>query len=137
MNGSLYEIETFGFVIILGDLGTSEIKITDNTILVVQGCDVPKNYKLLEQRMKPSHTADQFMDFTKRLLVLAYYQKTIAYKLFNSEPYLNQLLLTFFNPLGYNVDYLNKLRTGEEMLEEFYKNYKIKRFSQKDDNILI
>ena len=137
VNGSLYEIETFGFVIILGDLGTSDIKITDNTILVGQGCDVPKNYKLLEQRMKPSYTADQFMDFTKRLLVLADYQKTMAYKLFNSKPYLNQLVSTFVNPLGYNVDYLNKLKTGEEILEEFYKNYKIERFNQKDDNILI
>lgn len=39
--------------------------------------------------------------------------------------------------MGYNVDYLNKLRIGEEILEEFYKNYKIERFSQNDDNILI
>ena len=44
---------------------------------------------------------------------------------------------TFVNSLGYNIDYLKKLRTGEEILEEFYKDYKIVRFSQKDDNILI
>jgi hypothetical protein len=136
VNKKFYKIKTFGFVIILGDLGTSIVKIKEDVYIIGQIWDIKNNYKLIKQRLKPEHTNIDFIEWNKDLLNLNEYKKKIAYKIFSEEPYsLNPM--TGWHLIGKDIKYLNNLKKTTELLEYYYEKYGIKKYTENKNNILI
>jgi hypothetical protein len=122
INDKFYEIETFGFVIILGDLGTCDIIIRDDVILVGQGSNIKSNYKLLEQRIK-FNNCHQFICWSKLFLLLEDYKKTMGYNYLNSEIFLNEIQDVLDKSLGTSIQFLEKSLSAKKILDKYYKKY--------------
>ena len=136
VNKKLYKIKTFGFVIILGDLGTSTIKIRNDVILVGQIYDIKKNYGLIERCIKPEYTCIDFMKWNSILLAFDEYKNTITYKILSDKPY-SQYPQEQWHLLGFLTEYLDKLKTAPELLEYFDDKYGIAKYNENRNNILI
>jgi len=136
VNKKYYKIKTFGLLPILGDLGTSIIKIRDDIILVGQIWDIKENYTLIDRRLKEEHNNIDFIKWGKELLTPNEYKKTIAYNIFNSEPYASYPQSTK-HLIGKDIDYLNKLKSTEELLSFYYEKYGVNEYKPNDYNILI
>lgn len=136
VNKKLYKIKTFGFVIILGDLGTSTIKIRNDVILTGQIWDIKKNYSLIERCMGAEYTSIDFMKLNSMLLAFDEYKNTIIYKILSEKPY-SQYPQEQWHLLGYLTEYLDKLKTAPELLEYFDDKYGIAKYNEHKNNILI
>ncbi len=131
-----YKIKTFGFVIILGDVGTFVIQVKKDVIIVGQARNIKENYKLIDMRLRPNFTNTNFLDWNKGLLTSCEFKKTIAYKIFDAEPYCSYPK-DGWHLLGYDKSYLDKLKSTVELLSFFDEKYGLDKFNQNKDNILI
>ena len=136
INKKLYKIKTFGFVIILGDLGMSLIKIRKDVILVGQIWDIKKNYGLIERCMRPEYNCIDFIKETSMMLAFDEYKNTIAYKILSDKPY-SQYPQEQWYLLGLLTDYLDKLKPSLKLLEYYNKKYGIDKYNEHKNNILI
>lgn len=135
INKKLYKIKTFGFVIILGDLGNSIIKIRNDVILVGKIWDIKKNYGLIERRLKPEYNCIDFIKLNSRFLAYDDYKNTIAYKILSDKPY-SQYSQNERFLLGM-TEYLDKLQPTLKLLEYFDNKYGVTKYIKKRNNILI
>lgn len=132
-----YKIKTFGFVIILGDTGTFFMNAKKDVIIAGQIWDIKQNYKLIKKRMCSEYSAADFILWNYNFLPPRYNNKTIAYKILNhSEPYCSYPSKTG-GLLGWDIAYLDKLKTGYKLLEFYYEKYGVKKYTKNKDNILI
>jgi hypothetical protein len=136
INKKLYKIKTFGFVIILGDLGMSLIKIRKDVILVGQIWDIKKNYGLIERCMRPEYNCIDFIKETSMMLAFDEYKNTIAYRILSDKPY-SQYPQEQWYLLGLLTDYLDKLKPSLKLLEYYDKKYGIDKYIEHKNNILI
>ncbi len=133
-----YKIKTFGFVIILGDLGLSMIKIKDDIILIgnMDMNNLNRNEKKLDKFLTPNHRNIDFMRNTKDQLTTKQYNQTICCEIFNSEPYYSYPLSSPYL-IGTDISFFNKSKTTPELLLFFHKKYGVNKYKKSSDNILI
>jgi hypothetical protein len=131
-----YKIKTFGFVIILGDVGTFVIPVKKDVIIVGQAWNIKENYKLVDMRLRPEFTNTNFIDWNKGLLTTCEFKETIACKIFDTEPYCSYPK-DGWHLLGYDKSYLDKLKSTVELLSFFDEKYGLDKYNQNKDNILI
>ena len=124
INKKFYKIKTFGFVIILGDLGSSIIKIRNDVILVGQIYDINNNYHLIKRRLRPEHTNIDFIQWNNNFLTFDEFKNTIAYIILSDKPY-SEYPQEVWHLLGYSIEYLDKLKSTLELLEYFDIKYGI------------
>jgi hypothetical protein len=136
IDNKYYKIKTFGFVLILGDTGTFIIKIKKDIILIGQAPDIKNDYSKYDRRMKATHNNIDFIKFSSNLLTPRQFEKTIAFKIMNTEPYCNYPYHNW-KLLGTDISYLDNMKSTEELLEFYHKKYGINKYEKKDDNILI
>jgi hypothetical protein len=127
-----YNIETYGFVIILGDVGLFMIDVRDDIILIGQMYDVREKYKLIRKMMTPEYSNTHFLLNYGSLLSQKEYSKTIAYKINSFEPYCH---ITNF-PYE-KIIYLDKLKSTIELLQFYYDKYGVEKYIKSKSNILI
>jgi hypothetical protein len=131
-----YKIKTFGFVIILGDVGTFNIKVKDDVIIMGQFFDIKNNHKLIKYQLESTYTNMDFIQWNIGLLTLIEFENTIAYKILKSFPY-NTLPFNDYILYGADISYLDKLKSTVELLAFFDSKYGIKKYRASDKNILI
>ena len=136
INNKYYEIETFGLLLILGDLGMSTIKIRDDVILIGQMNDLQKNYKTVDILTNPNINADKFMLWNDIVLTPKEYTKTIAYQIRQEEPY-SSYPMRSWHLVGDDIEYLNKLKSSTELLGYFDEKYGKSSFVDDKEIILI
>jgi hypothetical protein len=136
IDNKYYKIKTFGFVLILGDTGTFIIKIKKDIILIGQAPDIKNDYSKYDRRMKATHNNMDFIKFSSNLLTQRQFEKTIAFKIMDTEPYCNYPYHNW-KLLGTDISYLDNMKSTEELLEFYHKKYGINKYEKKDDNILI
>jgi hypothetical protein len=136
VNNKYYKIKTFGFVIILGDTGTFIINVKKDVIIVGQIWDIHKNYKLIKRRIQPEFTNTNFLFWNKNYLTPYEFNNTICFKILNSEPYCSYPTY-FWNYFGWDVSYINNLKSTIELLEFYYKKYGVDKYIKNKNNILI
>ncbi len=131
-----YKIKTFGFVIILGDVGTFIVQPKKDVIIVGQIWDIKKNYKLIEKRLMPEFTNLDFIAWNNGILTPKEFKNTIAYNILNSEPYCDYPANSW-HLLGIDISYINKLKSTVELLSFFDEKYGSKTYEKNKDSILI
>jgi len=131
-----YKIKTFGFVLIFGDTGTFTIKIKKDIILIGQAPDIKNDYLKYDRLMKETHNNMDFIKNSYTLLTPKQFEKTIAYKIMNTEPYCNYPYNNW-KLLGHDISYLDSMKTTPELLDLFYDKYGVDKYEKKYDNILI
>jgi hypothetical protein len=110
----IIKIETFGFILKIGDVGTFIVKPKKNIILIGHAYNIEINYKLIKQMSNPNYSLINFFrifDHIQKYL----YKEIILNKIFKKYPYNN---LTWYN----NKDILKKLFKPTKILS-FYKKY--------------
>lgn len=135
INKKYYKIKTFGFVIILGDLGTSIVKIKNNILLVGHINNFDYNYNLLPMII------DKFNNYIilgllyeiQHYLSLQDFKNTIINEILSSTPYKDYPYI--YNE--YNIEYIKKLKTIPELLSLFDKKYEVNKYEKTNNNILI
>jgi len=131
-----YKIQTYGFVIILGDVGVFNVVVQDDVIILGQGYDIKKNYKLIEQQLNPNYGNMEFIDYTHQMLTPNEYKKTVACEIMGSEPYCSYPMRPW-HLLGKDITFLNEQKSTPELLEFYYAKYGIKKYEKHENNILI
>jgi len=133
VNKKNYKIKTFGFVIKIGDVGLSTLKINPTTILFGHVYDVRRNIDLIKILTKENYpyTLKFLMSF-KSLLPYSIYKETILYNILSNYPY-SELTEAFnIEPTNIINDYLTPLQ-----LLEKYDKYTIKNKEKINKNTLI
>lgn len=140
INGKYYKIETFGFVIVFEDMSKNIIKIKDDVILIGNFYDI-NNYKYIDKIISSQCGNIEFIQRNIKYLTQFEYKKTVAYDILNSEPYCsnlnyynNNLISEYF---GLKIDYIDKMKTTEELLKCYYVKYGTEKYIDTYDNILI
>ena len=145
INNKYYKIKTFGIILIIGDVGTSIIKIRDDIILIGNMYDIHTNYNKLNYIMRPTHNNYIFLHYAKELLSFKYFMSTISYQIFMSEPYVSYPHLGYMwfvsqnNDflLGWDKQFLNKLKSTPELLSFYDNKYGIQQYKDNSNSILI
>ena len=135
INDKHYKIETYGFVIVLGDVGSFYIKIRKDVILLGQIWDVKTNYKLTERRFRPEYTNMDLIRYSINMMTFNEYKETIAYKILSDEPYASYPTHLWLE--GTDISYLDKHKSTLELLSYYDKDYGIDKYKPSKDNILI
>ncbi|CAB4580058.1 MAG: hypothetical protein F2563_04380 [Actinobacteria bacterium] len=132
-----YKIKTFGFVIVLGDIGTFIAKIKKDVILIGHAPNIKTTFSQFNMRMKKQSKNMELIYNTVHSLTPRQYKNTIAYTiLMNIEPYCTTPT-TSYGLLGSDIAYLENMRTTPELLDFFYDKYGVRNYDQKNNNILI
>ena len=140
INNKFYKIKTFGFVIVLGDVGMFNIKVKKDVLVIGSFFNIKENYKLLDMKLKPEYTNYDFIKFSfyliLNLLTPEEFTNTIAFKILNTEPY-NNFPNQNWHLFGYELSHLKKLKSTFDLLSFFDEKYCIKNYSKTKNNILI
>jgi hypothetical protein len=131
-----YKIKTFGFVIILGDVGSFTMQVKKDIIIVGQITNIKANYKLVSMKLKPEFTNIDFISLSKDYLPLSIFNDTIAFKILNSEPYYSHTN-HYMRFLGFELSYIDKFKSTIELLNFFDEKYGINEYIENNNNILI
>jgi hypothetical protein len=131
-----YKIKTFGFVIILGDVGTFIVQPKKDVIIVGHVADIKNNYKLIEKRLMPEYTNIIFISWNISYLTPKEYKNTIAYNILNSEPYCDYPK-NDWHLFGKDTSFINKLKLTVELLSFYDEKYGSTTYKKTKDNILI
>lgn len=131
-----YKIKTFGFVLIFGDTGTFIIKIKKDIILIGHTPDIKNNYFKYNRRMTEKHNNMDLILSTMGSLTIKQFEKTIAYKIMNTEPY-NNYPFNNWRLLGIDISYLDNMKSTIELLNFFQDKYGIDKYIKNNNNILI
>lgn len=139
-NNKYYKIKTFGFVIVFGDMSKNIIKIKDDVILIGNFYDI-NNYEFIDKIISSQSGNIEFIQRNIKYLTHLEYKKTVAYDILNSEPYYsnlnyynNNLISEYF---GLKIDYINNMKTTEELLKYYFIKYGIEKYINAYENILI
>lgn len=135
VHNKFYKIKTFGFVIVLGDLGNSIIKIKKDIILIGNIWDIKNNYKLIETATRPTHYIMDFFSANIKLMTFDEIIHTVAFKILSDKPYSSYPINNHY--LTQNIQYLEKQKTVPELLKYYDKTYGVPKYHKKDNNILI
>ena len=130
--GKYYKIKTFGFVIILGDLGNSIIKIKKDVILVGQSHDIEKRYKMIQSFMNFKVWNVGFFWIMHVHLSLSNFEKTIAFKIMKTYPYNNYSAIDITMYKKYDIQYLKNLKTTKELLSFYDEKYSVKNYNKSE-----
>lgn len=131
-----YKIKTFGFVLIFGDTGTFIIKIKKDIILIGHTPDIKNNYFKYNRRMTEKHNNMDLILSTMGSLTIKQFEKTIAHKIMNTEPY-NNYPFNNWRLLGIDISYLDNMKSTIELLNFFQDKYGIDKYIKNNNNILI
>lgn len=131
-----YAIKTFGFVIVLGDLGTSIVKIKDDVILAGHVAHIKENYNLLKWLMKPEYYSMDFVKDIKKYIQCNDFSKTVANNILQSEPYVSYPENIDFL-LGYDIKFLKELKSLPDLLSYYDELYGIEKYEENEGSILI
>jgi hypothetical protein len=128
-----YKIKTFGFIIKLGDLGTSIITPRKDIVICGMANNMDKNYKIAEQRIKPNHHVTNFIMWNIKTLPLFILKKTVADEIINSYPY---------DKLSYiksHIDYndLKQFLTPFELLKKFFSKYETRKIIEDKKTFIV
>lgn len=129
INNKYYKIETFGFVLKIGDIGSSILHPRDDVYILGQGVNLEKTYPIVEQITKPNSKCGAFLYLISYNLPFELYQQTIAYQILSNYPYSE--MYYFGIPQKLLDDQLNT----SEILEKF-EDYRISK-PKKSSNTLI
>jgi hypothetical protein len=110
----IIKIETFGFIIKIGDTGSFIVKPKKNIILIAHAYNIENNYKLIKQISKANYSLLTFFRIFDKIPKYIY-KEIILNKIFKKYPYNS---LTLYN----NKDILQKLFKPTKILS-FYKKY--------------
>lgn len=124
--GKFYKIETFGFAIVLGDLGTSIVKLSDKVVIAGQAINTEDSIKAIEQKMAiPNYDYHELILAGSTMLLTEDERKeTVAYEIANSKPYCSHPIFNLNTPI--NLSFIKKLKSPIELLNHFYyKKYGI------------
>lgn len=130
--GKYYKIKTFGFIIILGDLGNSIIKIKNDVILVGITNGIEERYKMIQTFMDFKIWNVGFFWIMHGHLSLSNLKKTIAYKILNNYPYNNYSAIDIVVNRKYDLQYLKNLKTTKELLSFYDEKYGIKSYNKSE-----
>ena len=131
-----YKIKTFGFVLVFGDTGTFIIKIKKDIILIGLTPDIKNNYFKYNRRMTEKHNNMDLILLTMGSLTIKQFEKTIAHKIMNTEPY-NNYPFNNWRLLGIDISYLDSMKSTIELLNFFQDKYGIDKYIKNNNNILI
>jgi hypothetical protein len=123
----IYGIKTFGFLIKTGDLGTSIIKVRKDVIIVGQGINIEKNYKIIDYLMNTNYNVFWFIRRLSRVLPLSISNQLVLNEIMNSHPY--DKLESSIGTVTY--DFLNKFKSPTDLLA-YYHKYEIKNNNKKN-----
>ena len=131
-----YKIKTFGFVLIFGDTGTFIIKIKKDIIMIGQAPDIKNDYFKYNRKMTERHNNMDLILNSINFLTPKQYEKTIAYKIMNTEPY-NNYPVNNWKLLGTDISYLDSMKSTIELLNFFHDKYGVDKYEKNNNNILI
>jgi hypothetical protein len=131
-----YKIKTFGFIMIFGDTGTFIIKIKKDIILIGHTPDIKNNYFKFNRRMTEKHNNMDIILLNMGFLTIKQFEKTIAHKIMNTEPY-NNYPFNNWRLLGTDISYLDNMKSTIELLDFFQDKYGIDKYTKNNNNILI
>jgi len=135
INGKIYKIETYGFIIKIGDLGMGIVKPREDVYIIGQGFDLPSNHESYKLLTQPNISAFDFIGWNSQLLPERTYRKTVSFNLVNEHPY--DKIIHMFRTRGanYRIDIVSELKTAQELLNYFSK-YEIPEIIE-SHNILV
>ena len=131
-----YKIKTFGFILILGDTGTFMIKVKKDIIVIGQAPDIKKDYYKYDRRMTPTHHNMDFIYYNFNFLTPKQFEKTVAYKIMNTEPYCDYPYKNW-KLLGIDISFLDNMKSTIELLNFFYEKYGVDKYEKNKNNIII
>jgi hypothetical protein len=133
VNNKIYKIKTFGFIIKIGDYGTTILKPNENIIILGQANNIKDNINIINTLINSNYGISQFINNTKSL-PLKYLKNIVLYDLLNKYPYNT---LTFFTyTYNLNISILKNFLNPVEILEYFTK-YEIKEIIKNDKTLII
>jgi hypothetical protein len=124
------KIKTHGFIIKIGDVGSSIVHPKKDVYILGQGNDLDKTYPIVKQLIKPNISPHDFLYNFIYMLPTSLHQKTMAYKILSKYPYSEMRWPSL--PLKLVNDQL----TASEMLEKF-DDYFIKNPVKAEDTLII
>jgi hypothetical protein len=124
-----YKIKTFGFVIILGDVGTFNINVKEDVMIIGDTWNIQEQYKLIKKQNQPEYTNTEFIFRNSFLLTPKEYHNSVIYNILNSEPYSSY-------SWAFNISNLKKLKTFK-LLEFYDEKYGVNKYVKNKNNILI
>jgi len=135
INNKYYKIKTLGFVIILGDLGTSIIKIKKNTFIIGHSYNFTYNYDLIPLLINNFNNYNLLMLFYNLLdyCTLNDFNNTIIYNILSLSPYKDYPFVIH----EYNIEYVKKCKTIPELLSYYDKKYSVNKYEKTESNIFI
>ena len=131
-----FKIKTFGFVLILGDIGTYIIKIKEDVILTGDSPTISHQFHNYKLKMTDKYNNMEFINSSYDMLTRKQLKNTIVNKIINSEPYCNCPIYQN-NLLQTDYDLLKNLKSTPELLDYFYDKYGIKNYKEHNNSILI
>ncbi len=126
INNKIFEIETYGILLKVGDIGASIYKPRDNVYLLGQCGNIDLSAPILNQIVTPQHSCWFFIENMLSLFPHSIISNTISHKIMTSAPYKE------WNKSGFD---LTKLLTPIKLLNQF-DSFVIKE-DNKADNILV
>lgn len=131
-----YEINTFGMIFILGDIGNSIVKIKDDVILI--GCLGAENQiNHLDIMFNPNYMNTEFFDMLRSSIPTKIFDKLIINKIYFEYPY-NEFVNTHKGIIEYpdKISHIKDRKNVEQLLEYFNK-YSVPNYTDDNNNVLI
>ena len=125
IKNKMFQIKTFGFIIKVGDVGSSIVRPKKNVIILGQGNNLEKNYVLLDFMLKKNFLVNNFIFSNKCRIPLYLFEQTVIYKIMNTYPYNNTSWMN-----GLNEAQTSLLLTPEKLLD-FYSEYQVDKIDAK------
>jgi hypothetical protein len=131
-NNKYIRIKTFGFILKIGDVGSSIVQPKKDIFILGQANDIEKYYNLIEQMIKPNYSCYPFLlsIFKYASIPNSISSKTIGYEILQSYPY-NEIGNSETNKL------INDMLTPNEILNKYSKYFVEKPIKTKDMVIVL
>ena len=123
-----YRIETFGFIIKVGDLGSGIVTPKKNIVILGQGNDMEKNHTLLDTILQKNYLVNYFILHVANFIPRYLLQQSVIQKIVNTYPYNNVSMLNEMNK-----NQTRDLLTPKKLLD-FYSDYQVNEI---DDESLV
>jgi hypothetical protein len=129
VNNEYIKIDTHGFILKIGDIGSSIVHPRDDIFILGQAVNLEKNYILVDQAVRPNFSCHYFL-FNLGSLPGVLFRKTIAYQILSNYPYSEEPSII----IPYEL--LDDMLTPNEMLQSFSK-YFVNEPTESSDTLII
>jgi hypothetical protein len=127
------KIETFGFIIKVGDLGMTVIKPKDDVYIVGQAVNLKENMKIFKKFIEPNFIYNiSFLTKLQKYMSPKFMRHTVLQSILNDEPYVS---LTTEFPI--TVEQTSRLPTIEQIIDKFTKYFIDKKDIREIQNVLL